>query len=333
MTVPLAVSPAYATGPPQIAANGLTRRFGSVTAVENLELTVDAGEICALLGENGAGKTTTVRMLATLLRPDAGQATVAGYDVLTQSAAVRARLGFALQESALDQLATGRELLRFHARLGGRSRRASRRRADELLATVGLADHADRRIGTYSGGMRRRLDLAAAMVNGPQVLFLDEPTTGLDPAARRSLWDEVRRLRNEGVAVLLTTQYLEEADVLADRVVILSAGRVAARGVPSQLKVALGGSAIHASLPGGQREEAAGLLRTCSFVDWVTTDDRGVVVSTAADNLVDVVNFLATRSLSPIAVRVVEPTLDDVFLKVVGARPAPSPTWPGTEVR
>src|SRR5256714_6716032 len=222
---------------PAIAAHALRRDFkGGIEAVRDIDLTVSAGEVFGFLGPNGAGKTTTVRMLCTLLPPTAGSAHVAGVDALRDGAEVRRRIGVALQEIGLDPIQTGRELLELQCGLYGITGAAARKRTEELLELLGLADAADRRTKTYSGGMKRRLDLASALVHSPDVLFLDEPTTGLDPASRLTVWDEVRRINSGGTTVFLTTQYLEEADRLCDRLAIIDEGRIVAAGTPEQLK-------------------------------------------------------------------------------------------------
>src|SRR4051812_16882521 len=226
---------------PAVEVQGLVRAFkGSVRAVDGLDLEVRAGEIYGFLGPNGAGKTTTVRILTTLLRPTSGTARVAGHDVVKAADAVRRSIGVALQEAAIDPLMTGRELLRMQGALHGLRGGDARRRAADLLERVGLVQAADRRVGGYSGGMRRRLDLALALVHRPQVLFLDEPTTGLDPTSRAALWREVRALNDEDTTVFLTTQYLEEAEQLADRVGIIADGRLVAEGTPAELKARVG---------------------------------------------------------------------------------------------
>ncbi|HYY73945.1 MAG TPA: ATP-binding cassette domain-containing protein, partial [Solirubrobacterales bacterium] len=226
---------------PAIEAKGLERTFeGGVRAVAGVDLEVAEGQIYAFLGPNGAGKTTTVRILTTLLRPTAGSARVAGFDVVTQPGEVRKAIGVALQEAALDPLMTGRELIRLQATLHGIPREEGQRKATALLQRVGLTEAADRQVGTYSGGMRRRLDLASALVHEPRVLFLDEPTTGLDPVSRKAIWEEVEQLNSEGTTVFLTTQYLEEADQLADRVGIIDFGRIVAEDTPARLKAQIG---------------------------------------------------------------------------------------------
>jgi ABC-2 type transport system ATP-binding protein len=226
-----------------VQAEALVKHYGSRTgvieAVRGVDLRVEAGEVFGFLGPNGAGKSTTVRMLTTLLSITSGTATVAGVDVASEPDAVRRRIGVALQEAGLDPRQTGRELLVLQARLFGLSPRAALTRADELLALVELEDAADRRIKGYSGGMKRRLDLASALVHEPEVLFLDEPTTGLDPASRLTVWDEMRRINERGTTVFLTTQYLEEADQLCDRLAIIDDGRIVREGTPSQLKAEL----------------------------------------------------------------------------------------------
>src|SRR5256885_15085521 len=231
-----------------IAVEGLVRVFkGGIRAVDGIDLEVAPAEIYGFLGPNGAGKSTTVHVLATLLPPTAGRATVAGFDVVRQGAQVRARIGAALQEAALDQFLTGREHMDLQAGLHGLSKADRAARGDELLARVGLTEAADRKVGGYSGGLKRRLDLALALVHRPSILFLDEPTTRLDPQSRSALWDEVERLATEdGVTVFLTTQYLEEADVLADRVGIIDHGKIVAEGTPAQLKAEIGHSSIEA---------------------------------------------------------------------------------------
>ena len=226
-----------------IEVRGLEREFGGeVKAVRGVDLDVAEGEIYAFLGPNGAGKTTTVRMLTTLLRPTGGTAKVAGHDVVSEASEVRKSIGVALQEAALDPLMTGRELIRLQATLHGLSRAEGEERADALLNRVGIDYAADRRVGTYSGGMRRRLDLASALVHEPRVLFLDEPTTGLDPVSRKAIWEEVQALNDDGATIFLTTQYLEEADQLADRVGIIAGGLLVAEDTPSALKAEVGQS-------------------------------------------------------------------------------------------
>src|SRR5947207_9105352 len=225
---------------PAIEAEGLVRVFKKTRAVDGIDLVVESGEIYGFLGPNGAGKSTTVHMLTTLLPPTAGTARVNGYDVLHQGPQVRAAIGAALQEAALDPLLTGREHLRLQASLQALPRAERKPRSDELLRRVGLAEAADRKVRGYSGGMKRRLDLAMALVHSPRILFLDEPTTGLDIQSRTALWEEVARLAgNDGVTVFLTTQYLEEADVLADRVGIIDHGRIVAEGTPAELKASV----------------------------------------------------------------------------------------------
>src|SRR5438876_272687 len=222
---------------PAIEAEGLVRVFKKTRAVDGIDLAVDSGEIYGFLGPNGAGKSTTVHMLTTLLPPTAGSARVAGFDVVTQGPQVRSAIGAALQEAALDPLLTGREHLRLQMAMHGVTRHDRRTRSDELLERVGLTLAANRKVKTYSGGMKRRLDLALALAHRPRILFLDEPTTGLDPQSRSALWQEVGRLaKEEGVTVFLTTQYLEEADVLSDRVGIIDRGRIVAEGTPAELK-------------------------------------------------------------------------------------------------
>src|SRR5690349_18083969 len=241
---------------PAIVVEGLERTFDEVLAVRGVDLEVAEGEIFGFLGPNGAGKTTTVRMLTTLLLPTGGRATVAGHDVVKEARSVRASIGVALQEAALDPLMTGRELIRLQATLQGLPGAEGRRRADDLLDRVDLAAAADRRVGEYSRGMQRRLDLAAALVHEPRVLFLDEPTTGLDPVSRKTIWDEVRALHDEGTTVFLTTQSLEAADQLADNVGIIDSGRIVAEGTPDSLKREIGNPHIQLQLADGSVAEA-----------------------------------------------------------------------------
>src|SRR5436309_1837725 len=254
MSTETTLSPTFrarTTPRPAIAAESLVRRFkGGVEAVRGIDLHIDAGEVFGFLGPNGAGKTTTVRMLCTLLPLSAGSATVAGYDVVADAAEVRRRIGVALQEIGLDPVQTGRELLELQCGLYGITGRRGRQRATELLELVGLTDAAGRQIKTYSGGMKRRLDLASALVHSPDVLFLDEPTTGLDPASRITVWDEVRRINAEGTTVFLTTQYLEEADKLCDRLAIIDGGEIVLSGTPEQLKAEMGHDVVSVALDG-----------------------------------------------------------------------------------
>jgi ABC-2 type transport system ATP-binding protein len=304
---------------PAIAVERLERAFGEVLAVRGIDLTVGEGEIYAFLGPNGAGKTTTVRMLTTLLLPSGGRASVAGHDVVREARAVRASIGVALQEAALDPLMTGRELVRLQATLQGIPAAEGRRRADDLLERVDLADAADRRVGGYSGGMRRRLDLAAALVHEPRVLFLDEPTTGLDPISRRTIWEEVRTLNDEGTTVFLTTQYLEEADQLADEVAIIDSGRIVSEGTPEALKAEIGNPHIRLQLEGGSIAAAericAGLGKLLPPVDGRTVL---VEVERGAADVPRVVRALDEAGIGVASLELVQPTLDDVFVAKTG---------------
>jgi ABC-2 type transport system ATP-binding protein len=302
-----------------IEIQGLERRFpGGVVAVAGIDLEVDEGEIYAFLGPNGAGKTTTVRMLTTLLRPTGGRAVVAGFDVVKQAGDVRRSIGVALQEAALDPLMTGRELMLLQATLHGIPRQEAERRSDALLERVGLILAAERRIGTYSGGMRRRLDMATALVHEPRVLFLDEPTTGLDPVSRRAIWDEVRKLNQEGTTVFLTTQYLEEADRLADRVGIIDEGRMAAEGTPAALKAQIGRPHLELSLTDGDPAHAERIL--ARFGEPLPSKDGALFVSLerGASDVALVVRALDEAGLCVESLNLVQPTLDDVFVAKTG---------------
>src|SRR3954454_1883116 len=282
-----------------ILVDGLVRVFkGGIRAVDGIDLEVAPGQIYGFLGPNGAGKSTTVLVLTTLLPPTAGRATVAGFDVSSQGSQVRSRIGAALQEAALDQFLTGREHMDLQGGLHGLSRDDRRARGDELLARVGLSEAADRKVGGYSGGMKRRLDLALALVHRPAILFLDEPTTGLDPQSRSALWEEVARLAaDDGVTVFLTTQYLEEADVLADRVAIIDHGRIVAEGTPAQLKEQIGRSSVEA-VPAdeGDRDRLTSVLDR--FGERTAASPKAVgVLFGNGDDLTDVVRALDAEDI------------------------------------
>ena len=287
--------------------------------MRGIDLEVPEGEIYGFLGPNGAGKTTTVRMLTTLLLPTGGSATVAGHDVVSAARAVRGSIGVALQEAALDPLMTGRELIRLQATLQGIPTAEGRRRADDLLERVDLSAAADRRVGTYSGGMQRRLDLAAALVHEPRVLFLDEPTTGLDPVSRKTIWDEVRALNDGGTTVFLTTQYLEEADQLADDVAIIDSGRIVAEGTPESLKEEVGHPHVELQLAEGSVAEAE---RICAEIGTLLPPKDGkrvlVEVEGGAAEIPRVVRALDEAGIAVESLELVRPTLDDVFVAKTG---------------
>jgi ABC-2 type transport system ATP-binding protein len=306
---------------PAIEVQRLEREFkGGLRAVDGIDLEVAAGEVYGFLGPNGAGKTTTVRMLVTLLRPTGGRALVAGYDVATEPHLVRKRIGVALQEAALDMLMTGRELMELQATLHGIPPRDVHDRAANLIERVGLSQAAERRVGTYSGGMRRRLDLAMALIHSPEVLFLDEPTTGLDPTSRITLWEEVRRLRDEGTTVFLTTQYLEEADQLADRVGIISAGRIVAEGTPAVLKSEVGRPHLDLTFVEGANLELAREVMA-RFGDHRPASEGchlSIAIAGGATEIAPVVRALDEAGLMVASLELVEPTLDDVFVEKTG---------------
>ncbi len=303
-----------------IVATGLVRHFGDVRAVDGVDLEVHRGEIFGFLGPNGAGKSTTVRMLTTLLTPTAGTARVAGFDVVREADAVRRSIGVALQDAAIDPLMTGNELLELQAVLYGIPARVVRQRADELLERVGLTGAADRRVGTYSGGMRRRLDLALSLIHQPTVLFLDEPTTGLDPMSRLTLWEEVRRLNAEGTTVLLTTQYLEEADQLADRIAIIDHGHIVQQGTPSELKAAVGMPTLLVTVAGHEAEIASEVLRRFGDLRPTAEGTLGVGLSGGARQIADVVRALDEGGVGLHHLELNEPSLDDVFAAATGHR-------------
>ena len=299
-------------------AEGMCKSFGGHTVLDHVDLAVGTGSVLALLGPNGAGKTTMVRILATLMRPDAGTAAIAGHDLLTDPAGVKRSISLTGQFAAVDDMLTGRENLEMMARLLRLSRRTARARTGELLAEFGLADAADRRAAKYSGGMRRRLDLAISMIARPPLLFLDEPTTGLDPRSREQLWSTVRRLVDEGVTVLLTTQYLEEADQLADTVAVLDQGRIVARGTPDELKARLGAEVVRL-----QFSDLAGYERALGGLDPVRSDDRlrtiDVATEGTAREIFQLLGELHEAGAPAHKVSTYRPSLDDVFLSVTGA--------------
>ena len=304
-----------------IEARGLVRTFKDVKAVQGIDLRVEPAEIYGFLGPNGAGKSTMIHMLTTLLPPTAGTATVAGHDIVKEGPKVRASIGAALQEAALDPYLTGREHLRFQSALHGLSRADIRTRTEELLTRVGLTNAAERKIQTYSGGMKRRLDLALALVHRPRILFLDEPTTGLDPQSRSALWNEVGRLaKDEGVTVFLTTQYLEEADVLADRVGIIDHGKIVAEGSPNELKAQISRPTVEAS-----PDDASQLGTLTSvlerFGDPTQASPGAVAVMLdGKGDLADVVRALDAEGVRINDLRLHAPSLDDVFLAKTGRK-------------
>jgi ABC-2 type transport system ATP-binding protein len=303
-----------------IEAERLVREFKDVRAVDGIDLVVSEGEIYGFLGPNGAGKSTTVHMLTTLLPPTDGRARVAGFDVVKQGPKVRAAIGAALQEAALDPLLTGREHLRLQTALHGISGDERQRRSNELLERVGLEGAADRKVKTYSGGMKRRLDLALALVHRPRILFLDEPTTGLDPQSRTALWAEVGRLAQEdGVTVFLTTQYLEEADVLANRVGIIDHGRIVAEGSPAALKAEIAHPTVEA-IPADpeQRPQLARILEQFGELSQVSPKSLAVRLSGDEYGLADIVRALDTADLHVEHLQLHAPSLDDVFLAKTG---------------
>jgi ABC-2 type transport system ATP-binding protein len=304
---------------PAIVVEQIERAFGEVLAVQGIDLQVDEGEIYGFLGPNGAGKTTTVRMLTTLLLPTGGRAEVAGFDVVADARQVRASIGVALQEAALDPLMTGRELIRLQATLQGLQPTAGRKRADGLLERVGLTYAADRRVGGYSGGMKRRLDLAAALVHEPRVLFLDEPTTGLDPVSRKTIWEEVQALNDDGTTVFLTTQYLEEADQLADNVGIIDSGRIVAEGTPEALKGEVGHPHVELLVGEGAVAEAERVCRELGRL-LPPKDAKRVLleVEHGAADIPRVVRALDEAGIVVESLELVRPTLDDVFVAKTG---------------
>ena len=304
-----------------VLAEDLRKRYGRTVALDGWNLTVAAGTVHGLLGPNGAGKTTAVRILSTLLRFDSGRAVVAGADVRADPATVRERIALTGQYSALDGLLSGRQNLVLFGRLYHLSAADARRRADELLERFGLADAAGRAAQTYSGGMQRRLDLAASLIRRPRVLFLDEPTTGLDPRSRNQVWQAVRDLVAEGTTVLLTTQYLEEADQLADRVSVIDAGRVVAEGTPDALKAVIGADRLEVVVRDAERlAEAAALLGAAQVdVDAETRRVR-VPVTDRVGALVEGARTLQDAGITVVDIGVRRPTLDEVFLQVTGER-------------
>lgn len=305
----------------EIIAEQLVKRFGGeVTAVNGVSFQVKSGEIFGFLGPNGAGKSTTVSMLTTLTLPTTGRASVGGFDVEAQANEVRRIAGVALQEIGLDPLMKSTELLTIQGQLFGMSRKDAQKRAAELLALVKLDDVTKRSVGKYSGGMRRRLDLAMALVHRPNILFLDEPTTGLDPASRRDIWAEVRRLNREyGMTIFLTTQYLEEADELADRIAIINKGKIAVEGQPEELKAALGSESINVTFKDSESVELA-KDELVEMFDRVQIDRKTLRLyrNSAAEVVPAVVNRLNGKMLVPVALTLTQPTLDDVFLEVTG---------------
>jgi len=307
-----------------IIATGLARYFGSkdepIKAVDGVDLEVKEGEIFGFLGPNGAGKSTTVRMLTTLLRPSAGQAFVAGYDIVKDADKVRRSIGVALQDAAIDPLMTGNELLELQAVLYGIAPNQMKKRADELLERVGLTAAADRRVGTYSGGMRRRLDLALSLIHQPTVLFLDEPTTGLDPMSRLTLWEEVKRLNSEGTTVLLTTQYLEEADQLADRIAIIDHGKIVREGTPRDLKAQVGAPTLLITVAAQLTQTATQVLKEFGDMRPTAEGTLGVGLNAGVEAVTDVVRRLDESGIRVQHLELNEPSLDDVFAEATGYR-------------
>ena len=319
-----------------IEATGLTKTYGKVRALRGIDLAVPAGSVLGVLGPNGAGKTTAVRILSTLIRPDAGRASVAGVDVVADPLEVRSRIGVAGQYAAVDEYLSGRENLEMIGRLYHLGGPAARRRATELLADFRLEDAADRPAKTYSGGMRRRLDLAGALVMRPAVVFLDEPTTGLDPRSRGDMWEVIRDLVGSGTTVLLTTQYLEEADYLADDIVVIDQGQIIAQGTADQLKAHVGGERLTVTVAEEERlDDAVAAVQPVGSGE-VDVDEHTrtliVPVDTGTTALVDAVGRLGAVGITVQDIGISRPTLDDAFLSLTGHR-AEDETETETETR
>ncbi len=309
-----------------IQATGLVKHFGDIHAVNGIELRVRPGQVFGFLGQNGSGKTTTVRMLTTLLRPTAGSARVAGYDIIDDDRQIRRSIGVALQDAGLDILQTGRELLRLQSRLYNVPRGVIEGRIAHLLEVVDLSEDADRRIGDYSGGMQRRLDLASALVHSPSIIFLDEPTTGLDPISRQNLWEYIQQLnRDDGVTFFLTTQYLEEADQLCDEIAILDAGKIVQQGTPEELKSTVSADVIYVQVEGDERAQqkaVAALLPLANVEDarWDFNEGIAIYTKSGHETLPLVVRKLDDQELPFSNLRLSRATLDDVFFKATGHR-------------
>jgi ABC-2 type transport system ATP-binding protein len=320
---------------PAIWVEGLAKSYGKTPALTGLNLVVEPGTVLAMLGPNGAGKTTAVRILATLLRPDSGRAVVAGHDVVKDPAAVRERIALTGQYAALDDRLTGRENLVLLARLGRLSARSAKRRASDLLDRFGLAGAADRLAGTYSGGMRRRLDLAGSIVVPRQVVFLDEPTTGLDPRSRTGLWDVIGNLRAQGVTLVLTTQYLEDADRLADRIAVIDHGHIVAEGTATELKAHVGGQRLDVIVTEPAAVERAAQVLSGLGEGTATVDSRdrrvSLPVSAGLADLARAVSALAAASVAADDVALRRPTLDDAFFALTGAPPTATSNDPAAQ--
>jgi ABC-2 type transport system ATP-binding protein len=304
-----------------IVVEALEKRYGQVRALDGVSFAVREGEVFGLLGPNGAGKSTTVRVLVTLTEPDSGSASVMGHDVRREQNAVRRTIGYVPQDSGVDQFGTGRENLMLQGRVQGMSGPGLRARADQLLELVGIAEAADRVVKTYSGGMRRRLDIALGLVHRPRVLFLDEPTTGLDPEARVAMWEEVERLAlAESLTILLTTHYLEEADQLANRLAIVSQGKVVVEGTPAELKARLQGDAVHVELPAESVGDAKGVLASVGARPEQVLDGRTVIarVDHGGRALPGIISALEGAGIAVASVSVSRPSLDDVYLHFTG---------------
>jgi ABC-2 type transport system ATP-binding protein len=306
---------------PILECDDLRKTFaGGFEAVRGVTFSIEEGEAFGLLGPNGAGKTTTMRMLGTLLPPTSGRASVAGHDVVCEAGAVRRSIGFAMQEAGLARYATGREHLHMMGRLYGLSRAQTRARADELLVLFGLVEAADRQVRTYSGGMRRRIDLACGLVHRPRLLFLDEPTTGVDPTSRSALWEELRRLQADGVSLFLTTHYLEEADHLCDRLAIVDRGVIVARGTPDELKAEVGADVVTVGLTDSGAPSAAAVLESLGRLR-VAGSGRSIALerTAGAAAVAGIVERLRSAGIVPATISVARPTLDDVFFRYTGA--------------
>ncbi len=310
-------------GSREIVVENLVKNYpGNVTAINDLSFRVDEGKIFGFLGPNGAGKSTTIKILTTLALPTSGKASVGGFDIASQASEVRRVAGVALQDIGIDPLMKPVELLVLQGRMFGASKSEAQARARELLDLLQLSGATDRRVGTYSGGMRRRLDLALALVHQPRVLFLDEPTTGLDPISRRDVWREVRRLNRElGITIFLTTQYLEEADELADTVAIIVGGKIAVEGSPARLKAALGEESLNLVFESPEiAQQSQSAVQQFSDRIQLDRDTVRLYLEQAAEAIPAVISQLQQVALSPLSITLTQPTLDDVFLQVTGQR-------------